>query len=226
MEMTSSVMRFALATYFMKQSGRSCPSEVYDTSSWALSSSPSSTFGTPPTPALCPEDETELSPEFSDVVSTHLSTLRKLLVEQRLQEWSEGIMGLREYVATNGLVEALVTLLVRLLEKQEQDAVSIVQVIEHICFEKNGEPSEVFDQLMDLIFEALRHSCENKNRSVAFWLLRAINGVVDGLHQHQGQKYRVSPQHQLRLDSQELGEMITKVIHDCLAKSANIAAKT
>ena len=119
-------MRFALATYFMKQSGRSCPSKVYGTSSWAFSSS-SSTFYTPPTPALCPEDETELSPEFSDVVSTHLSNLRKLLVEQRLQEWSEGIMELREYVATNGLVGALVTLLVRLLEKQEQDAVSILQ---------------------------------------------------------------------------------------------------
>ena len=79
---------------------------------------------------------------------------------------------------------------------------------------------------MDLVFEALRHSCENKSRSVAFWLVRAINGVVDGLHQHQEQKYRVSPQYQLRLDSQELEEMITEMIHDCLAKSANIAAKT
>ncbi|CAI5728327.1 unnamed protein product [Hyaloperonospora brassicae] len=222
MEMTSSILRFALATYFMKHSGRPFPYHVHDTSSWPSASSTSS-FCPTPTAALCREDENELSSKFSDVVSTHMSNLRQLLVEQRLEEWSKGVMELREYVATNGLVGAFVTLLVELLERHEQDAVSIVQVLEHICFEKHGEPSQVFDQMMDLIFQALRHCCENKNTAVTFWLLRAINSVVDGLRQHQEQKYTASPQHQLQLDNPAMGEMITRMIHDCLAKSGSAA---
>ena len=127
MEMTSSILRFALATYFMKHSGRPFPYHVHDTSSWTSSASATSSICPTPTAALCQEDENELSSKFSDVVSTHMSNLRQLLVEQRLEEWSKGVMALREYVATNGLVGAFVTLLVELLERQEQDAVSIVQ---------------------------------------------------------------------------------------------------
>ncbi|GMF11835.1 unnamed protein product [Phytophthora lilii] len=161
MEMTSSVMRFALATYFMKRGGlssvfsaASCPSPSYE---------PSFT-----TSQLSDDEEKEIiDSSFSHVVSTHVSNLRELLVEQRFQDWSKGIAELREYVAANNQIDLLVAVLVKMIQRQEEDAVCIVQgnnascsfqsvsglsvrvveVIEHMCFEDDGEPSVVFDQV-------------------------------------------------------------------------------
>ncbi|KAL4100559.1 hypothetical protein PRIC1_008351 [Phytophthora ramorum] len=97
----------------------------------------------------------ELPPRYMKYVTmakgmtllTHVSNLRQLLVEVRFQEWSSGIAELREYVAANGLVGSLVAVLVKMIKRQEQDAVCIVQVIEHLCFEAGGEPSQVFDEV-------------------------------------------------------------------------------
>ncbi|KAL4128928.1 hypothetical protein PRIC2_007908 [Phytophthora ramorum] len=184
MEMTSSVMRFAMATYFMKRGGSSRPSQNFNDSSLASPSSEPS-FATS---YLSDEDVTEreedeeveedVDSEFSHVVWTHVSNLRQLLVEVRFQEWSSGIAELREYVAANGLVGSLVAVLVRMIKRQEQDAVCIVQVIEHLCFEAGGEPSQVFDELTELL---LGYCCENKDACVATWLLRALNGITRGL---------------------------------------------
>lgn len=75
MEMTSSVMRFALATYFMKRGDRSRSSQAFDVSSWA---SPS----IEPSVAASDEDEAEdeskdCDSDSSDVVLTHVSNLRQ-----------------------------------------------------------------------------------------------------------------------------------------------------
>ncbi|KAH7482162.1 uncharacterized protein KRP23_5336 [Phytophthora ramorum] len=167
MEMTSSVMRFAMATYFMKRGGSSRPSQKFNDSSLASPSSEPS-FATS---YLSDEDVTEreedeeveedVDSEFSHVVWTHVSNLRQLLVEVRFQEWSSGIAELREYVAANGLGVA-----------------GGCAVIEHLCFEAGGEPSQVFDELTELL---LGYCCENKDACVATWLLRALNGITRGL---------------------------------------------
>ncbi|CAH0474061.1 unnamed protein product [Peronospora belbahrii] len=188
MEMTSSVMRFALATYFMK---RGCDSYRLQASNVAWSSTTHE-----PIRVECDAIEIESSQEFSNIVSTHVLKLRQLLVDQRLQDWSRGVLELRDYVTTNGLVTSLMTLLFKLLERQEQDAVCIVQIIEHMCFEKKGEPSQVFDQFVELLFTALARSCVNKNVSVAIWILRAIHGIIHGLHQYHEQQYETITQHQ------------------------------
>ncbi|CAI5701038.1 hypothetical protein KXD40_008623 [Peronospora effusa] len=214
MEMTSSVMRFALATYFMKRGyGFHHPSQSSELS-WT-----SPTFE--PIRIECDDVENGLNQEFSNLVSTHVSNLRQLLVEQRLHDWSRGVVELREYVISNKLVTSLVTLLVKLLKRHEPNAVCIVQIIEHMCFETKGEPSQVFDQFAELLLEALSQCCENKDARVAIWLLRAIHGVLHGLRQYHEQQYGIARQNQRHWQDQN---MITDMIYDCLVES-NLATK-
>ncbi|CAI5740429.1 unnamed protein product [Peronospora destructor] len=208
MEMTSSVMRFALATYFMKRGYVFPPSQASELS-W-----------TSPTykPMIIEYDDVEIgsNEEFTNLVFTHVSNLRQLLVEQRLHDWSRGVVELREYVITNKLVTSLVTLLVTLLKRHEQNAVCIVQIIEHMCFETKGEPSLVFDQFVELLVKALDQCCENKDAGVAIWILRAIHGVLHGLRQYHEQQYDISRQNQRHWQDQN---MITEMIYDCLVES-------
>ncbi|KAG6574677.1 uncharacterized protein IUM83_10812 [Phytophthora cinnamomi] len=125
MEMASSVMRFALATYFMKRGGSSHCSSKPDLSSWSSQSLE---------PSMAPsdfsgdeEDGEDVDPDFHCLVSTHVSNLRQLLVQQRFREWSNDIAELREYVADQQLLGSLVAVLVTMIRTQEQDAVCIVQ---------------------------------------------------------------------------------------------------
>ena len=120
MEMTSSVMRFALATYFMKRGKNFHPSPASELS-WT-----SPTFE----PILLECDDVEnggATQDFANLVSTHVSKLRQFLVEQRLHDWSRGVVELREYVISKTLVTSLVTVLVTLLQRHEPNAVCIVQ---------------------------------------------------------------------------------------------------
>ncbi|KAE9026145.1 hypothetical protein PR001_g10958 [Phytophthora rubi] len=208
MEMTSSVMRFALATYFMKRGGSS-----HLSSSPGVLSSLNSPSYEPTSDFSGDEEESEdVDPDFSDVVSTHVSNLMQLLAEKRFQEWSSGIVELRDYAADNELLGSLVAVLMTMIRRQEHDAESIVQVIEHMCFEKGAEPSPVFDQLIELLFEALGHCCANKDTTVAIWLLRAIDGVSHGLRQSHEQLYGDSQRSVYTLE-----QAATKLIRECLA---------
>ncbi|KAF1776392.1 hypothetical protein GQ600_64 [Phytophthora cactorum] len=180
MEMTSSIMRFALATYFMKQGGSSRPVLSCYEPSW-----PSPSYE----PSLASSDEEgesdDVDSEFPDVVSTHVSNLRQLLADQRFQDWSRGIAELREYVAVNSLVEPWVAALVKMINRQQEDTECLVQVVEHMCFEENGEPSEVFDQLV----EALSHYSEDKDTGVAIWLERAVDAITHRLWKYHEQHF-------------------------------------
>ncbi|KAH7482164.1 hypothetical protein KRP22_009835 [Phytophthora ramorum] len=137
----------------------------------------------------------ELPPRYMKYVTMAKGMTLLLLVEVRFQEWSSGIAELREYVAANGLVGSLVAVLVKMIKRQEQDAVCIVQVIEHLCFEAGGEPSQVFDELTELL---LGYCCENKDACVATWLLRALNGITRGLRQYE-QRYGMASRNQHKL---------------------------
>ncbi|KAE9338576.1 hypothetical protein PR003_g11432 [Phytophthora rubi] len=199
MEMTSSVMRFALATYFMKRGGSS-----HLSSSPGVLSSLNSPSYEPTSDFSGDEEESEdVDPDFSDVVSTHVSNLMQLLAEKRFQEWSSGIVELRDYAADNELLGSLVAVLMTMIRRQEHDAESIVQ---------GAEPSPVFDQLIELLFEALGHCCANKDTTVAIWLLRAIDGVSHGLRQSHEQLYGDSQRSVYTLE-----QAATKLIRECLA---------
>ncbi|KAL4155933.1 hypothetical protein PRNP1_008034 [Phytophthora ramorum] len=197
MDMISSVVRFAMATYFMKRGGSSRPSQNFNDSSLASPSSEPS-FATS---YLSDEDVTErnedeeveedVDSEFSHVVWTHVSNLRQLLVEERFQEWSSGIAELREYVAAN--------------------------VIEHLCFEAGGEPSQVFDELTELL---LGYCCENKDACVATWLLRALNGITRGLRQYE-QRYGMVSGNQHVLGDLDLQKALFELVQESLANVVN-----
>lgn len=90
MEMTGSVMRFALATYFMKRTGSSHESPAHIASAWSYAPSIAGSD------ASGEEEECEdVDSDFSSVVSTHVSNLKQLLDENRFQEWSGGVAELR-----------------------------------------------------------------------------------------------------------------------------------
>lgn len=123
MEMTSAVMRFALATYLMKTGGTSRAFQSSYKSSW-----PSPTYK----PSLTSDTEEEGSQDgdlrLSHVLTTHVSNLRQLLMEQRLQDWMRGVNELREFVkANNGLVGTLVEVLVKMIKSQKQDMDFLIQ---------------------------------------------------------------------------------------------------
>ncbi|ETK83295.1 hypothetical protein L915_11489 [Phytophthora nicotianae] len=179
MEMTSSIMRFALATYFMKRGGSSRPVQSdYE----SLSPSPSYE---PSFASSAEEESQDVDSEFSDVVSTHVSNLRQLLAGQRLQEWAIGIAELREHVAVNNLVRSLVAVLMKMIKAQEEDMDCLVQVIEGLSFEENGEPSKVFNQLV----EALSHYCKDKDARVAIWMEQTVDAVLHRLWQYHEHRF-------------------------------------
>ncbi|KAG7381731.1 hypothetical protein PHYBOEH_010807 [Phytophthora boehmeriae] len=219
METTSSVLRFALATYFMKRAA--LPSvHAVDTESFPSPSSSSSDFSD--------EDEEQLDYSaiengeedhaFSDVVQAHVFNLSQLLTEQRSQEYTQGIADLREYTASNGLLPSLVSVLSNMLDQEELEAESIAQVIEHMCFETSGEPATVFDELVELVFAALQHCCENKKVNVAIWLLRALDGAVHGLRQHQEHFYGSEGLYKT-LSIESASSKVQELICSCLAKT-------
>ncbi|GMF39510.1 unnamed protein product [Phytophthora fragariaefolia] len=122
MELASSVMRFALATYFMKRGGGvSLPPTVYE-SSWD-----SASYELSIAQGSDEEDRESVDAGFSDLVAAHVANLRQLLVGQRFRDWSSGVAELREYAAENELLGSLVAVLVKMIRKKAEDAVCIVQ---------------------------------------------------------------------------------------------------
>ncbi|KAF4044311.1 hypothetical protein GN244_ATG03400 [Phytophthora infestans] len=179
MELVGSITRFALATYFMKRGSNARPVHSRNEVPW-----PSPSYE----PSFASSDEEEsqdAESEFSVVVSTHVSNLRQLRADQRFQDWSRGIAELREYVAVNDLVASLVAVLVEMVKRQPEDIECLVRVIEDMCFEKSGGPSEVFDKLV----EALNCYSGDRDTGVVIWLERIVDVVLNGLWKYHEQQF-------------------------------------
>ncbi|CEG45784.1 uncharacterized protein PHALS_02056 [Plasmopara halstedii] len=174
MEMTSAVIRFALATYFMKTGGNHQSHQSFYRSSWPLSSYEKS---------LVVEEEAHLSVDMdvSEVLTTHISNLRWLLSEQRIEDWSKGVDELREFITENA---HMISLFMEVLV-QEQDTEICTQVIEHMCFTKNGEPSMVVDQLI----ESLDRYCDDQHIAVVRWVDKAVDVIMHRLMQFHEQQF-------------------------------------
>lgn len=107
-------------------------------------------------------------------------------MEQRLQDWMRGVNELREFVkANNGLVGTLVEVLVKMIKSQKQDMDFLIQVIEHMCFETNGEPSTVFDQLA----ATMGHYSDDQHITVVQWVGKAVDVVMHRLWQYHEQRF-------------------------------------
>ncbi|RLN84521.1 hypothetical protein BBJ28_00003313 [Nothophytophthora sp. Chile5] len=141
--MASNVMRFALATFFMKHGGgRMHLSQTFNDVPLSPASYESidvrSSLGDDATPEERIEHAFSISQdqeedreadaptweepnEFSGVVRAHISNLNALLVEQHAAEFSNGVAELREYVVSNGLLLPLLGVLVDIIAHEEQE---------------------------------------------------------------------------------------------------------
>ncbi|RLN88812.1 hypothetical protein BBJ28_00016477 [Nothophytophthora sp. Chile5] len=194
--MASSVMRFALATFFMKRGGgpmrvsqtfndvplSPVSYESIDVRSSPYDDAPEERVEHALSISQDQEDDHEVDAtmptweepdEFSGVVWAHISNLNALLVEQHATEFSDGVAELRECVISNGLLLPLLGVLVDIIALEEQEG---------------GQ--QYAECMTELLLEAVAHCGENKDAKVSLWLKNALDDVAYGL-----QEYRDQQQH-------------------------------